>query len=230
MKNDYSWLNDIFDEVYVINLERAVERKEFIEKEFAKYDVKFKLITAVDGADLNNIPAGMLDAYKKTKFIQSRKDAKLDKNLQYELGALLSHMAIYKDMIANDYAECLVVEDDMAFPEQFEERFQQMQMNLPNDYSFVFLSGNPFKGLQQLKGNIYTADGVYALTGYIIKQEVAKEIIDKFDANNPLPIDVWIDRNIFLRYLTIPHVINVRSTYSYISNETVNYPFAERYK
>ncbi len=228
--SDYSWLNDIFDEVYVINLERATERREFIEAEFAKYNVRFKFIKAVDGADINNIPKGMLDAYKKTKFIQSRHDEKLDKNLQYELGALLSHLSIYTDMIKNDHSECLVLEDDMAFPEQFKDRFQEMQMNLPENYNFVFLSGNPFKNLQQLKGNIHTADGVYALTGYIIKQETAKEITDKFDMNEPLPIDVWIDRNIHPRYLTIPHVINVRSTYSYILNEQVNYPFAERYK
>jgi GR25 family glycosyltransferase involved in LPS biosynthesis len=246
MKNDYSWLNNIFDEVYVINLERATERREFIEAEFEKYNVKFKFIKAVAGKDLKNIPAKLFETYKNCKFVTHRsseikrhqeEDAlkgitkKYDQyDIGCELGALLSHLSIYTDMIKNDHSECLVLEDDMAFPEQFEDRFQEMQMNLPTDYNFVFLSGNPFRNLQQLKGNIHTADGVYALTGYIIKQETAKEITDKFDMNEPLPIDVWIDRNIHPRYLTIPHVINVRSTYSYILNEQVNYPFAERYK
>ena len=94
---------------YVINLARSVDRRAHITAELKKTGLNYEIITAVDGRDL--------DLNDRTIV-----DPALDVHDSYSnlapgtAGAALSHLSVYRKIIADGLDKALVLEDDVMLP------------------------------------------------------------------------------------------------------------------
>jgi glycosyl transferase family 25 len=87
---------------YVINLERSAERRAKVTANLDRYGVDYEIVTAVDGRDLD--PAGKVAPGFFDKFSPG------------EAGCALSHMAVYRKVLADGRECALVLEDDIIVP------------------------------------------------------------------------------------------------------------------
>jgi len=117
-------MNDYIDKVYVVNMDKDVDRLEHMDKEFERIGVKYKRIPAVDASKNEYI----INKYK-------------NKNQEFRnaVGLLKSHVGIMKDALDNKYDTIAIFEDDVIFCDDFDERFDYYIKNLPKDWQVAYL-------------------------------------------------------------------------------------------
>ena len=103
---EHTGLNKLegFGPVYVVNMERSLDRKEYIKQHFEKYGVSdYTFVNAVDGAkeDINNFLVNPIN-----ESIISKK----------EMACTISHLkAIEQWLNSSDSDYAIIVEDDVSF-------------------------------------------------------------------------------------------------------------------
>jgi glycosyl transferase family 25 len=92
--------------VYVINLARSIDRRAHITAELKKTGLDYEIITAVDGRDVDLSDRTIIDPSLTyvTQFLAGT------------AGAALSHLNVYRKIIADGLDEALVLEDDVTLP------------------------------------------------------------------------------------------------------------------
>jgi glycosyl transferase, family 25 len=95
---------------YVINLARSLDRREHITAELKKTGLDYEIITAVDGRDLDLRDSTIIDPSFQTNVVCSAGSA----------GAALSHLNVYRKVIADGLDVALVLEDDVMLPDCLE--------------------------------------------------------------------------------------------------------------
>jgi GR25 family glycosyltransferase involved in LPS biosynthesis len=112
-------LNDFFDKIYCINLDKRVDRWEESSKVFEKYNIKVERISAIDGSKLQN-------------------------NSQIKSGALALTLTVYNvitDAIKNKCEKILILEDDIEFTDNI-LNFTDTIKHLPDDWDLLYFGGN----------------------------------------------------------------------------------------
>ena len=110
--------------VYVINLTRSVLRKKHIIDQLNNADVPFKIIDAVDGAELsdqeilNNNDFGLWKMGSRTRHL-----------FKGEIGCVLSHFKIYQKMIEDNIEVACILEDDIELQKDFKEFLNYENLN-----------------------------------------------------------------------------------------------------
>jgi len=95
--------------IFVVNLKKDREKKEFIIALCKKYGLQIEFIDAVDGRNLSR--ANILDVYSKEEAIKN-----IGRELSSgEIGCALSHKKIYKKMLDENINQALILEDDVEF-------------------------------------------------------------------------------------------------------------------
>lgn len=112
-------LNDFFDKIYCINLDKRVDRWEESIKVFEKYQINVERISAIDGSKLEN---------------NSR-----IKNGNVAL--TLTVNGIIKDAINNNYDKILILEDDIEFTDNI-LNFNTDIQHLPENWDLLYFGGN----------------------------------------------------------------------------------------
>jgi GR25 family glycosyltransferase involved in LPS biosynthesis len=102
-------VNDFFDKVIVINLDRRTDRMEKLSPQLEKLDIQYKRFSAVDGKKLDIDPI---------------------------VAGLRSHLQVMK-LIAGQ--RVLILEDDAQFVEDFNEKFEKVMQTLPEDWDIFYL-------------------------------------------------------------------------------------------
>jgi GR25 family glycosyltransferase involved in LPS biosynthesis len=102
-------VNDFFDKVIVINLDRRTDRMEKLTPQLEKLDIQYKRFSAVDGKKLDIDPI---------------------------VAGLQSHLQVMK-LIAGQ--RVLILEDDAQFVEDFNEKFEKVMQTLPEDWDIFYL-------------------------------------------------------------------------------------------
>lgn len=92
-KNIIKNLNNYFDKIYCINLNRRIDRWKRISKMFLEYNVDVQRIEAFDGQVI-----GSPNKLRPSQY-----------------GCLLSHKFVYEDAVKNNYGKILILEDDAYF-------------------------------------------------------------------------------------------------------------------
>lgn len=90
--------------VYVINLPRSTERKERISARLAALGMAFEIFPAVDGRGLSRDLPLYHGRRRRLLYGHDLTDG--------EIGCAVSHLAIYRDMVARGIGHALVLEDD----------------------------------------------------------------------------------------------------------------------
>lgn len=91
---------------YVINLARSADRRKHIIAELRKTGLDYKIVTAVDGRDLDLSDPNLVDPSL----------SKLTQFLGGTTGAALSHLSTYREMISDGRDKALILEDDVVLP------------------------------------------------------------------------------------------------------------------
>jgi GR25 family glycosyltransferase involved in LPS biosynthesis len=119
-------LNNYFEIVYVINLDRRKDRYEDFKKEMSKYGIEnVERFPAIDGTTIssNGIPL-----------------------LSGEIGVLLSHLEIIKKCKEEGYKNVLIMEDDVCFSDEI-YKIEEYMSSVPTDWDFIYFGGNHIYGL-----------------------------------------------------------------------------------
>jgi glycosyl transferase family 25 len=99
---------------YVISLARSLDRRAHIKAELAKTGLDYEIITAVDGRELDVRDPTIVDP--SLPYIDPSLPI-VDIGLAAgTAGAALSHLSVYRKMIADGLDEALVLEDDVMLP------------------------------------------------------------------------------------------------------------------
>jgi GR25 family glycosyltransferase involved in LPS biosynthesis len=102
-------VNDFFDKVIVINLDRRTDRMEKLAPQLEKLDIQYERFSAVDGKKLDIDPI---------------------------VAGLQSHLQIMKQIAGQ---RVLILEDDAQFVEDFNEKFEKVMQTLPEDWDIFYL-------------------------------------------------------------------------------------------
>jgi GR25 family glycosyltransferase involved in LPS biosynthesis len=213
-------INDYFDKIYCINLDRRTDRWDLCLKEFEKYGLNVERFSATDGNTENY-------------------------NLGYpydnELAGSFSHLNVIKMAKELNLNNVLILEDDVEFIENANELFDDYIKQLPKDWYGLQFGGNHVYGLQRTPSpNIAKMNRSYAIHAYALNKDsfdivieyMTKKINDvikngKSVIKESVAADYFIAdlHRILNFYCFIPHLAWQKDDYSDIQKKNVNYNF-----
>ena len=204
--NFYLWFNNLEGfqnkekiKIYVINLEKSIDRWNYIKNQSNGLLnlIKFK---AVNGRGLTH------ENIKHDVDNNSYLYKNLDKN-RGEIGCALSHLNIWKKFQKSKDKYLIVVEDDVIFEKNLYQKINKYLENAPKNWDIIYLGGSSIVGYKVndyfIKPRLYGRGnlGTYAM------------LINKKGVNNLLkycnPINQSIDHQIKKQF----NNINVYYTY-----------------
>jgi GR25 family glycosyltransferase involved in LPS biosynthesis len=186
-----SYLNNIVDKVYVINLDKDKERLESVTTQLNSEKIKFERFPAINGSTIQK------DS-RLTEFCNSFCTNGVK-------GCALSHRTIWENLVKNEYEAVCIFEDDVILNEDFNNHLQLLWGSIPNDYDIVYL-GNHFycgdtstynqfttklfnvKNTEHSVGVLKVA-GCGGFHGYIISKKGALKLL-KSQTNFHIDIDI----------------------------------------
>jgi GR25 family glycosyltransferase involved in LPS biosynthesis len=121
-------MNSYVDNIYLINMDKDIDRLEKVKKECDIVNIKFERFPGVKITDLSQ---NILDKYIPEDIQKYGTNGMI--------GCGLSHLFIWKDAIKKNYNNILILEDDVTFTNNFNEILQNAMNELPNDYDILYL-------------------------------------------------------------------------------------------
>ena len=109
------------DNIYCINLERSVKRRESAQAQFASQGLDVEFFKATDGK------------------IEAPENIFLTKS---EWGCAMSHVRIWREIVEKGYETTLIFEDDCKLKPNFIEKLHEILKELPDDWEFVNLGSD----------------------------------------------------------------------------------------
>jgi GR25 family glycosyltransferase involved in LPS biosynthesis len=217
-------INKYFDSVFLINLKKRKDRLSEFDELSKKYNFKYEIFEAFDGNQ--NIDDNF--HYNNIKITNQYGDARYFKS---QIGCLISHLEILKICKNKNYKSSLILEDDVNFCDNFEEKFINLFDNIPNDWQLLYLGGNKPNFLENFN-YCSLANNIHTTHSYAIKYEVLDLIINYFENNIfNKPIDcLYADiQNNIKTYIAKPYLTYQRQSYSDIASIIVDYTSTKEY-
>ena len=132
-------INNVFDKVYLINLEQDTDKYQTMKNKLDNLNIQFELFKAIDGHKLNNC-----------KLLRvGNKGA---------VGCKMSHMTILRNAKKNNYSKILILEDDIYFWKTFNEQFDSLYKELMTknkSWKVLYLGGCAHDPLPKTNNNIW---------------------------------------------------------------------------
>lgn len=211
-------LNEYFDKIYCINLDRRPDRWEECCKIFDKMDLKVERFSACDG-----------------QFI----DTGYGKVYNGELGGTISHSRVIKRIKDEKFDKVLILEDDIEFCENFDDKFKSSVKDLPEDWDLFFFGGNHTGGYNMVTKNIGRVYRTLALHSYAVRgksisdlyQNMIQFIGHTLSYNEQLTPSVAADYYMaktqphFNSYSIFPNLTWQRESFSDLQQDIMNYEF-----
>lgn len=184
---------------FVINLKRRSDRLKRFIKNCPLPTNEITIINAFDGKFYMNESNEEIEMYNK-----------INLSLPGERGVFISHLRIYKEIVANNYDYALIFEDDAIFTDNFKEKYENIIINMPIDTDLLYIGGRFTKDFRMnlmysktinpyiVEHNNKIVCGTEqdrTLHSYIISNKGANLILDIFNNMNKFigpPIDHWI--------------------------------------
>ena len=189
-------INEFFDKVVVINLDRRTDRMEKLDLQLKELDIQYKRFSAVDAIKLNIDPI---------------------------VAGLRSHLQVIKDNIGR---RVLVLEDDAYFVDNFNEKFEKVMQTLPEDWDIFYLGALVPKDVGQINmvnrhwGIQVLTTGTQA---YCIRPEMQHYFISRLeDYNYYIDIGLRDFAKGYKPYITQPNLVTQFPSYSDLRLKEVN--------
>jgi GR25 family glycosyltransferase involved in LPS biosynthesis len=189
-------INEFFDKVVVINLDRRTDRMEKLDLQLKELGIQYKRFSAVDAIKLNIDPI---------------------------VAGLRSHLQVIKDNIGR---RVLVLEDDAYFVDNFNEKFEKVMQTLPEDWDIFYLGALVPKDVGQINmvnrhwGLQVLTTGTQA---YCIKPEMQYYFTSRLEEYQSY-IDIGL-RDFakgYKPYITQPNLVTQFPSYSDLRQKEVN--------
>ncbi|MDE0309041.1 MAG: glycosyltransferase family 25 protein [Acidiferrobacterales bacterium] len=175
---------------YVINLERSVDRREHIVREFNAHGIEFEFSTAKDKLSLTQYDYNEL-ADPQSKSINWSHHA-----VPGLFACWVSHQTVWKRCLENESVDTVAVfEDDVTISENINDAFRTLESSRDRfDVVFLFKSfgKKPFKPLIELDGGFSLGIVKYQDTGafgYVITRQAMQHVIERFPKFRNFAID-----------------------------------------
>lgn len=188
--------------VFVINLEREIDKKNRIIIECEKLNLNFDIYNAIDGNKLSKdfLSENVLDY--GNNFLTNG-----------EIGCSLSHINLYKKIVNDKLPYALILEDDAIMSDELVVFLSAFEKH--NKKDGIFLLTGEFDYVENKKTtlgkfDIFPVTRASMTTGYIITNRTAKRMVDfllpvRFEADRFKMFRFCAGVNIFA---TIPHIIS----------------------
>jgi hypothetical protein len=215
-------LNEYFDKIYCINLDRRTDRWEECEKIFSKYGLEVERFSAIDG---------------------SKNNYNLGYPYDSELAGAISHTKVLEKAKELKLKNVLILEDDVDFVDDLVKLFTELIKRLPENWDGLLFGGNHVGGGTMINENILKVNRSYALHCYGINSKVFDETIDFMNSRIQDVIDNGKDfiktsvaADFFMAdlhrinnwYCFRPHLAWQRTGFSDIQNTVMDYDFLRR--
>lgn len=198
-------INNIFPQIFYINLDIRKDRNLSMSQELSKYKIKASRVSGV-----------------------IRKKIGFHKINLGQLGCLLSHKNIILDAIRHKYHYILILEDDIVFKNYELNNIYEYWSLLPSDWDMFYLSGNNFMGLNKINDRIYKTNGTLSTCAYAIRQKSYDKILSILRSKiYDKPIDSYyaeLHQHINA-YVCVPSIAYQKPDFSNIENRFVDYSF-----
>jgi glycosyl transferase family 25 len=190
-------LNDYFDRVVVINLDRRTDRMAQFESQTKDLGIDFVRYSAVDAQAFGISGAKACAA---------------------------SHRQVLADAVADGVERLFIFEDDAGFDADFNAKFDDFIGKLPDDWQMLYLGSWPYsiidvgiEGIRKTQGNILTH-------AYGAKREIFQDLIDaSHDAVNPIDVAYGLLHQHVTTYMAHPSIVIQTPGFSDIRNHEVSY-------
>ncbi len=156
MQPYFDLLNQFFDTIYVITLQRATDRQEHIQKELK--GLQFQFFYGKDKKEFS------VDTLKRNGIYD---ESLAQKNHRYGkpmtpgmIGCSWSHKLVYEDVLAHQYQKVLILEDDVVIDRQQIALLPKLLKELPADWELWYLG---FAGNEQAPPNAFFKKTFYHL-------------------------------------------------------------------
>ena len=187
-------INNVFDKVYVVNLEREKDKRDLMQSKLNQLNIEFEFFKALDG-------------FKMT-------DRKLLRDgTMGQVGCKQSHMNIFKKAKQDDLSKILILEDDLFFLKDFNNHFHncyEALINTDSNWGQLYLGGtNRHRINWKANGNLVQKIGsqrVYSTVGIGYTNKFFDSILSGELDNRP--IDDLITETINdHNYICYPHLL-----------------------
>lgn len=206
-------VNEYFEKIYCINLEKRSDRWKLSQEQFLTHNIQVERYNAVDGTNHERI--GRMS--------------------HGEIGCLLSHLNILKECKEKNISNVLIFEDDVEFDQNFNELFFEYVKEVP-EWDILYFGAThalcyPYMDRPPIKvtDHVYKVYNAHATHAYAVNSSCYNLLID-FISKMESPLDViYTKLQAQLRtYIFRPHLVWQRSDYSDIAGKHVNYDFLKR--
>src|SRR3990167_9690175 len=152
-------VNEYFDRIYCLNLDRRKDKWERLSKRFEKLNISVERFSAIDGKHEDIV----------TEWKLKKQTADLEKqpfmDTSGKMACDLSHRKIIEDAKYHNFDNFLVFEDDVLFHKDFHNQFQKIQQI--KDWKMIYLgsSHSAWNGVKFLDNGFYLgkrSSGIFA--------------------------------------------------------------------
>ncbi|XP_043102113.1 procollagen galactosyltransferase 2 [Puntigrus tetrazona] len=186
-----------FDEIFLINLKRRLDRRERMLNTMAVLEIEATLVDAVDGKALNTSHLQALGI----EMMPGYKDPYSGRVLtRGEIGCFLSHHFTWKQVVERGLQHVLVLEDDVRFEPRFKRRLQTIMEDVKKaqlNWDLIYVGRKRMQVAQpevSVEGvnNLVEADYSYWTLGYALSQQGAKKLLAAQSFGKMLPVDEFL--------------------------------------
>ncbi|XP_077413043.1 procollagen galactosyltransferase 1 [Vanacampus margaritifer] len=186
-----------FDEVFVINLRRRIDRRERMLRALYEQEIDCKITEAVDGKALNMSDVQAMGIHMLPGYSDPYHGRPLTKG---ELGCFLSHYNIWKEIVERGLLTSLVIEDDLRFEIFFKRRLKYLMSEIEDqglDWDLIYIGRKRMQVDHSEKAvpnvhNLVEADYSYWTLGYMISLQGAEKLLRAEPLKRVLPVDEFL--------------------------------------
>ncbi len=221
-------LNDFFDRIFVINLERRVDRLDRFKELSNKIEFEYDIFYAVDGKsiDKDSPIEGRKLQIESNEFYRSFDDYFLG-----QLGCILSHIRLLKHCRENNIKNVLILEDDVEFSDEFQSRFDNFTKSFNQEWDMIYLSGSLVEISDEFNSysKLLTCHTTHS---YAVNYSAYDYLIERLESDMlSKPVDVvysLLHSNI-KSWITMPFLTYQSDGFSDIQNDFVSYLSIKKY-
>jgi glycosyl transferase, family 25 len=220
--------------VFVISLEKSIERRNSINRKLEELGVEFEFFKAIDGRDLPE--EQILEIQKRCGDLVRVRGFPMQTG---EIGCSLSHHALYQKIINENIDYACILEDDATFTSDFVNCINRENVKTVFNKECIimlghFLYGSPQKVLTKFWNRIGFTDktnlkipiqGNHGSYGYIIDKKTADKILNSLYTIT-VPIDDLTgsaELNGITRFVADPPVVLVNSALESLMTERIKW-------
>ena len=214
-------INQYFDQVYCINLDRRGDRWARAQERFDRAGIAVKRVSAVDGA---MIPTDELPSRNDLRGIES------SQSIRAICGGWLSHRSVYFDARIHCYRRILVFEDDVVLSEDINDQFREYLSQVPEDWRLLYFGGNHVAPVSPINRNIVRMKMSFALHAYAVHHRLLPVLLRTMTSDIkqiPTVVDVYLGmlHKMFPSYCFSPSSAWQEDGFSDYQERDVAYPF-----